>query len=154
MQVTTGYTPRLTSVAAPAPVDTVGARIRWARERLGWVQRELAAKLDTDVQQVSRWENDKYLPRGRRMEQVADVLGVDPGWLLTGQGGFEPPSGINTPPPEAVASFVTGDLGSTHSEWALTTIAGIDWTDRSPTRGNLLDLAELLDSVRKNEGPT
>lgn len=51
---------------------TIGENIKKARGRLK--QAELAERLGVDVSTISRWENDRHLPNGILMKQVANAL--------------------------------------------------------------------------------
>ena len=62
---------------------TVGDRIRARRQELKWSQREMAARLGyTDHTTLTRIEGNKIdLPQSR-IEKIAEVLGVAPGYLM------------------------------------------------------------------------
>lgn len=68
-----------------------GPRIRWARERLGWDQNELAAALDVDFQieidqsDISEIERQKRGVKDFELDALARVLEVTPEWLLRGE---------------------------------------------------------------------
>lgn len=67
-------------VTARRPVS--GAVLRFARKALGLKQKELAALLDSNEQQVSRWENEVEIDRRLRLAVaglllLADRVGVD-----------------------------------------------------------------------------
>lgn len=69
--------------------ETLGQRIRKARQLAGLTQGELGARLDPTVsaQAVQQWEEDATKPQGRqRYRQVAAVLGTDVDWLDEGKG--------------------------------------------------------------------
>lgn len=66
-------------------MNSVGANIKTARENLGWNQSELARRLDVSPQAVQKWEKGGT-PRNKRLEDVAEVLGVSVESLLTGHG--------------------------------------------------------------------
>ncbi|MEO0324728.1 MAG: helix-turn-helix domain-containing protein [Myxococcota bacterium] len=137
------------SLAALRSVDTIGRRIRVARKRNGWTQRELAHQLATDQHQISRWENDLHLPLGRRLEQIALALRVDVGWLVSGSDP-KPTSHTKETPPE-LEEFLAWSRASEYSEWSLAALRAIDFTGKRPTRGNLVDLADSLEAVRDVE---
>src|SRR5690625_4730658 len=63
---------------------SIGRRIAEAREEKGLTQEELAAMLGISAGTLSRNELDKARPRAERLEQLAKVLDVSVGWLLTG----------------------------------------------------------------------
>lgn len=62
----------------------IGHRIREARDRRGLTQISLARKLGTSAQDVGQIENGWRAASVPRLHGIADVLGVDPDWLLTG----------------------------------------------------------------------
>ena len=74
-------------------MDTIGERLRRARDRRDWTQEELARRSGVPVVTISRIENDRYgeRPRQSTIRRLAEALGVDPAWLLFGDG--EAPGG-------------------------------------------------------------
>src|SRR5690606_27028112 len=68
-----------------APMSTFGSRMRAARMRLGMRQRDLAAKLDIDVMQISRWETGPRTPQdANQLAQLAEILEVTIDHLVRG----------------------------------------------------------------------
>lgn len=66
--------------------ETVGERIRRARERAGLNQSELARRLGIRPQSVQQWESELNQPKGhKRYEAIGKVLGVSPQWLEYGE---------------------------------------------------------------------
>ena len=70
-------------------IETIGQRIRKAREFrvLGVV--ECAELLDVDYTLLSRWEHGHIKPRPKSLKRIADVLNVDVNWLANGSKEFE-----------------------------------------------------------------
>ena len=70
-------------------METIGGRLRHARERRAWSQRDLAERAGLPQQTVLRVEHDRYenRPRPSTIRKLAEALGVDPGWLLFGDEG-------------------------------------------------------------------
>lgn len=66
-------------------LDTVGKRIRAARNSLRLDQSDLADAAKVHVKTVSRWENDAMAPDSDALRRVAEKLNVDVGWILTGK---------------------------------------------------------------------
>lgn len=65
--------------------DTLAGRVRWARERKGWGQAELATQLGWIRTTISDWETGRTRrPKREKIRQVADLLEVDTDWLATG----------------------------------------------------------------------
>lgn len=63
-------------------METIGARIREAREKLGLTQQQLAERLGVDQSTVSGWErDDKRRPGRDLMPIVAKALGRTVDWL-------------------------------------------------------------------------
>lgn len=60
----------------------MGARIRVARETAGLSQVELGARVGVKQQSVQKWESGASSLSARRLEEVADALGVPVGDLL------------------------------------------------------------------------
>lgn len=89
------------------PVDTLGGRIAQAREAAGFDPREAARRLGVLTSTWKGWESGKAKPRANRVFMMAGVLGVSPGWLLSGQGD-EP---VDRSDPER-AELLTGQLKS------------------------------------------
>lgn len=56
--------------------DTVGARIKTERSRLGISQARLAAALDISPVTVWRWENDRNVPSLELLGRIADLFGM------------------------------------------------------------------------------
>jgi transcriptional regulator with XRE-family HTH domain len=68
-------------------MQTIGQRLRRARLRAALTQEQLAAKSGVPNVTISRIENDRYgPPRPRTVRRLADALGINPGWLLFGEG--------------------------------------------------------------------
>jgi transcriptional regulator with XRE-family HTH domain len=82
-----------------------GQQIKEARERKGLTQEQFAKELGVSQQSVAQWELDKASPRGVRMEQIENLLGINR------RHGYFPPSFTGAPdaPP---ASFVITNVGS------------------------------------------
>ena len=66
--------------------DTIGGRIRRAREATGYSSAQLARRIGVKTTTVAGWEHDRAAPRTNRLTMLAGVLGVSPTWLLHGLG--------------------------------------------------------------------
>ncbi len=67
-------------------VESLGHRIRRLRTVKELTQPELAQLVGVDSITISRWENDRSTPRGRRMRQaLAQALETPVSELITGQ---------------------------------------------------------------------
>ncbi len=66
---------------------TLAARIESARMRAGLSQAQLARRMGIERQSVQQWENGETAPRQSRLTKLAQVLGVNAQWLLTGEPG-------------------------------------------------------------------
>lgn len=76
--------------------ETLGDRIKRARERAGLTQADLARRVGSKSGRsgtVSDWERGKY-PGAETLAELPGVLGCDGHWLLTGEGAMvrRPPS--------------------------------------------------------------
>jgi transcriptional regulator with XRE-family HTH domain len=65
--------------------DTLGSRLKLAREDQGLSQSELARRVGLSPQAIQYIESDKTV-RTRYLNQIAGVLGVHPTWLESGRG--------------------------------------------------------------------
>jgi transcriptional regulator with XRE-family HTH domain len=68
----------------------IGERIRTSREGLGWTQDQLARRTNNGSitgNAISRWERGAVLPRTQSLEQLAEAMGLAPGYLIFGSGG-------------------------------------------------------------------
>lgn len=57
-------------------------RLREARLKNHLTQAELAERLNTEKNQISRWEQGHKVPRGERLAEIAQVLNVSVDYLL------------------------------------------------------------------------
>ncbi|HEA8700075.1 TPA: helix-turn-helix transcriptional regulator [Escherichia coli] len=60
-------------------------RLRHQREACGLTTAELARQLDLDEEIIIQWESGEYEPTISMLIPLANVLGCDPIWLLTGK---------------------------------------------------------------------
>ncbi|ELD0412623.1 TPA: helix-turn-helix domain-containing protein [Escherichia coli] len=60
-------------------------RLRTQREACGLTTAELARLLDLDEEIIIQWESGEYEPTISMLIPLANVLGCDPMWLLTGK---------------------------------------------------------------------
>ena len=67
----------------PQNLGTLGQRMRHKRLELSWTQEQLAAKAGTNQAVIQKIENGKSL-RPRKIDKIAEVLGVNPAWLMFG----------------------------------------------------------------------
>ena len=63
---------------------TLGERVRYKRHQKGWTQDQLAIHADTNQAVIQKIENGKSL-RPRKIDKIAEVLGVNPAWLMFGE---------------------------------------------------------------------
>jgi len=67
--------------------QTIGDRIKEARERAGFTQQQLADRLGIRAsgrQRVSGWETGLRTPRRDTLEKIARATGVTPAWIAYG----------------------------------------------------------------------
>ena len=62
-------------------------------------QSDLARHLKVKPQSVQQWVSGKSEPRGKRAKDIAQALGVEEVWLLTGYGPVYPVAGVQEKPP-------------------------------------------------------
>lgn len=62
----------------------IGQRIAQARRNSGLSQVALATKLRLSPGAITQWETGRAMPTPEKFSQLAAVLEVEPGWLLTG----------------------------------------------------------------------
>lgn len=67
---------------------TLSERLKWARERQGLSQADLAKRSAVSQSTIGNLEAGTRLS-ARRLPQIADVLGVSPLWLAEGSGAVE-----------------------------------------------------------------
>ena len=61
----------------------IGHNIALARTQASLLQTQVADRMGVGQEVVSRWENGKIVPPIPQLLKLAQVLGVDPAWLLT-----------------------------------------------------------------------
>lgn len=66
-------------------MDTVGQRLRWARERAGLTQNDLFKSSGVSVTAIHRIEQDESKPRPTTARKLAKELGVRVQWLTVGE---------------------------------------------------------------------
>ncbi len=63
--------------------QSLGERMRMRRREKGWTQEQLARRAGTNQAVIQKIENGKSL-RPRKIDQIAEQLGVSPAWLMFG----------------------------------------------------------------------
>lgn len=76
----------------PQPVNLIGPRVRWMRERMGITQDELSGRLSRyglalDYVKIGQIENGKRRVVDWELVGFARALGVSLDWLLCGEDG-------------------------------------------------------------------
>lgn len=66
-------------------MDTLGSRIAQARAKGKCTKMALAIRLGVDLRTIYRWESGATSPGSEYAVPLADALGVDVRWLLTGE---------------------------------------------------------------------
>lgn len=92
--------------------NSVGSRIKWAREQAGLTQAQLGALLDTDQAAVSKWESGEISPRGSTRLRIGKALGANYEWLRTGVGDWRL-SSVTSTDASAFADLGEDDEGVT-----------------------------------------
>lgn len=65
-------------------LETLGMRIRQAREARGLSARQLANRISVRPSTLEKWERDSSEPRANKLLILAGILGVPLLWLLNG----------------------------------------------------------------------
>lgn len=73
----------------PPHLRTLGERLRYRRRQMGWTQEQLAVQAGTNQAVIQKIENGKSL-RPRKIDEIADVLEVNPAWLMFGDDKASP----------------------------------------------------------------
>jgi len=100
-------------------VMNLGSRIKYARERAGLSQEDVARRFKVHRAAVSQWENGKTRPASGKLAELADVLSVSAEWLLgndyactTGAGAVQEvdASPNYIPPPRSATSDIIAQM--------------------------------------------
>lgn len=78
-------------------MDTLGSRIRYARNVAGMKQHQLAEALGINRVNISDWERGQTSPETSRIPKIAALLDVTESWLLS-RAGDDPVTGARNPP--------------------------------------------------------
>jgi repressor LexA len=70
--------------------NSIGDRLREARENKEMDQAALADKAGVVTRTLQRWEKGEQVPDGVAITRLAKATGVQPNWLLTGEGDVYP----------------------------------------------------------------
>jgi transcriptional regulator with XRE-family HTH domain len=68
--------------------NSLGERLRQKRKEMGWTQEQLAARAGTTQAVIQKIENGKSL-RPRKIDKIAEPLGVLPAWLMFGDERYD-----------------------------------------------------------------
>lgn len=63
--------------------ESIGARLRSARDDLGWSQSRLASELGITQPAIADWERGEKEPSARNLARLATALSVSTDWLLS-----------------------------------------------------------------------
>jgi phage repressor protein C with HTH and peptisase S24 domain len=91
-----------------APPPGLGRRLRTVRGKLS--RREFGQRLATSAQSIGRYEREERSPDAAFVNAVKDRFGIDPRWLVTGEGemAFSPPPPMAAAPGAAAGVPVMG----------------------------------------------
>ncbi len=64
---------------------TLAKRLKGLRKEQGLSQTELARKVDVSQPTIANWERGGHTPRPVALARIADALGTDATWLLSGE---------------------------------------------------------------------
>jgi len=68
--------------------NSLGERLRQKRKEMGWTQEQLASRAGTTQAVIQKIENGKSL-RPRKIDKIAEPLGVLPAWLMFGDERYD-----------------------------------------------------------------
>ena len=86
-------------------------RIRQVREALSLSRQEFAQKLGISVSSIESYEYGRRVPSGAQIELLCRKLGVNEGWMLTGEGEMFAPT------PSSALDALAQERGLTHREY-------------------------------------
>ena len=96
----------------PSPIDAhVGSRMRMRRMMLGMSQEKLGDAFGLTFQQVQKYESGKNRMGASRLQQAADILGVEVPFFFEGAGGGAYLADGSTTSADYVNEFVTSYEG-------------------------------------------
>ena len=76
-------------ITNPAPIESIGERIRFARKKKSLNQAELAARLGVTQPAVANWESGVHDPRRLMLAKLAAALDISLDWLASGARSAE-----------------------------------------------------------------
>ncbi len=86
----------------------IGDRLRGVRGQL--TQAEFSARLGVHRKTVERWESGERIPDGESLLSLKREFGIDPGWLLTGEGDRPSTATLSPDESELLALFRAAPL--------------------------------------------
>ena len=107
----------------PQNLGNLGQRMRFMRLQKRWTQEQLAEKAGTNQAVIQKIENGKSL-RPRKIDEIAEVLEVNPAWLMFG---------------DELAATLPPDAMNVAEAWHR-----LPEPDRSRLQNEILNLAEQL----------
>ena len=118
---------------------SIGSNIKKARGHIK--QSELAEMLNVDVSTISRWENDRNIPNGKILKQIADVLKTTTDYL---SGETNSPVPVNIGLPHHENNYNTRELPN-RSYWG-----GVADNARNVAKyGNEADKADVCQMLKR-----
>lgn len=99
-------------------METIGERMKAARERLGLSQEEVARRAGLTLQSVYRYESGKVEPKISNVTSIATALECDPAWLTFGEHGED----RSEPDNLALQAFLVSRLGQTATDAELASL--------------------------------
>lgn len=80
-------------------MESIGARIKYLREKRTWTQERLAQEASVSKSFISEVENDKRNPSAEKLLEIAAVLGASLDFIMKGDGGTQegPPTPVSIP---------------------------------------------------------
>jgi transcriptional regulator with XRE-family HTH domain len=121
-------------------VKTFGQRVRHARLRCGWTQRELAAASGLTQSAIGNYESGQRVePTAAALLKLAQALRVSPAWLNEGARSGESMSAV--PRERASASNGRGQTGTRRGEgiWPFRSVEYETYANLSLTEKRMLE---------------
>jgi transcriptional regulator with XRE-family HTH domain len=129
---------RLTGPHVACVSDTIGSRIRQARNVVGLTQYGLAIAIRMTAQMAHRWETNRAIPGSDAIVRIAQATGTSEGWLLTGSNETKKPRATRTD--AAIREFLATDLSEKVEAWQLDALRECDVDALGPTLATIYSL--------------
>jgi transcriptional regulator with XRE-family HTH domain len=69
-------------------MSTLGQRLKWCRERMGWTQIQVAERIGTSNMNISNYERGTREPDIEMLSKFSELYNVSIQWLITGTNAY------------------------------------------------------------------